>query len=212
MSVEVCPTSISHLPHPGFSNESILSVMTVAYMQNGVLPNGTAVVSEAPEKEWVVQKFGGESVIVCARALNELLNAIRYQCGQIPGKHSTRCQVRFPIRRNMTLLILFTGQDFTHHLLQWYALRGAQEPKRMAPRTDYYELLERPRTHYPPSIEVSYRRFSQIISEQPSHTSKHPVFFLFSNMTLPRNASLSHGYSKRRKRWVKSVQNQWIKS
>jgi hypothetical protein len=35
-------------------------------MQNGALPNGTAVVSEAPEKEWVVQKFGGESVIVRA--------------------------------------------------------------------------------------------------------------------------------------------------
>ena len=66
MSVEVCPPNVSQLPQLGFSNESILSVMTVAYMQNGALPNGTAVISEAPEQEWVVQKFGGESIFVRA--------------------------------------------------------------------------------------------------------------------------------------------------
>jgi hypothetical protein len=61
MSVEVCPPSISHLLQSGFSNETILSVMTVAYMQNAAMPNGTTVVPEAPTQKWVVQKFGGES-------------------------------------------------------------------------------------------------------------------------------------------------------
>ena len=43
-----------------FSNDKILSVMTLAYMQNGDLPNGTVVVSDSARPQWVVQKFGGE--------------------------------------------------------------------------------------------------------------------------------------------------------
>jgi hypothetical protein len=49
-------------------SEKIYSVMTVAYMQNGALPNGTAVVPEAPKDKWLVQKFGGECVHVCRKA------------------------------------------------------------------------------------------------------------------------------------------------
>jgi hypothetical protein len=63
MSVrDCCHPSTSHVLESGFSNDTIVSVMTVAYMQNGALPNGTEVVPEAPGQKWVVQKFGGESI------------------------------------------------------------------------------------------------------------------------------------------------------
>lgn len=73
--MEVCPPSISHLFQSGFSNETILSVMTVAYMQNGPVPNGTAVVPEAPAQKWVVQKFGGESDQTSECAPDRIANA-----------------------------------------------------------------------------------------------------------------------------------------
>jgi hypothetical protein len=62
-------------------NEKIYSVMTVAYMQNGAMPNGTAVVPEASKDKWLVQKFGGECVQVCRKAF---LRSARNERGQVP--------------------------------------------------------------------------------------------------------------------------------
>lgn len=60
-----------HFCQSGLSNETTYSIMTVAYMQNGALPNGTAVVPESSKDKWVVQKFGGEYVSLHGKGFAE---------------------------------------------------------------------------------------------------------------------------------------------
>jgi hypothetical protein len=83
MSIRVHPSTQSqtHFRESGLRNEKIYSVMTVAYMQNGALPNGTVVVPEASKDKWVVQKFGGESFYMCRKAF---LSSARNERGQVP--------------------------------------------------------------------------------------------------------------------------------
>lgn len=113
MSVQVCPSSISLLPKSAFSNETVLSVMTVAYMQNGALTNGIPMVPERPGQKWVVQKFGGESDPL--RTTRTLLSTLRNKCGQIPREHSPGRQVSWQDSPNESALIHLTGQGYRHH-------------------------------------------------------------------------------------------------
>lgn len=54
---------------------------------------------------------------LCARR-RALLNAIRYECGQVPREHSSGGQVRFSESPDKIVLIHFTGPDYRHRRSQ----------------------------------------------------------------------------------------------